>query len=768
MVKTHTLGFPRIGANRELKYALESFWEGKSSYQSLERIAAELRQRHWSHQSQLDMVPAGDFSLYDNVLDMSVTLGNIPQRIRALGGTELDICFRLARGRAQTGNSGSAVNPGEMTKWFDTNYHYIVPEFDAQTSFKLHPNRLISQIAEARQLGHVPKPVVIGPVTYLWLGKVKDGTDKRDLLDRILPVYAQLLDLLAELDVAWIQIDEPLLTMEIDSFWKQAFNLAYRRFSGKPVKLLLTTYFGQLQENIELVGDLPVHGLHLDAIGADHEIQDVLNRIPADRVLSLGVINGRNIWKTDLNMVLNLLEPIHRAIGDRLWLAPSCSLIHVPLDLDSENNLDPELRSWLAFARQKVKALEILATALNHGRQSVTAELAENREAINSRQRSPQVHDSAVQAAAGAISSKMEKRRSAYPERAAIQRLRLNLPVLPTTTIGSFPQTAQIRRIRREFRLGALSADAYHALMRNEIDRCMREQEETGLDILVHGEAERNDMVEYFAEQLEGFAVTQCGWVQSYGSRCVKPPVIYGDVSRSRPMTLEWSRYAKSRSEKPLKGMLTGPVTLLNWSFVRDDQPRSATCTQIALAIRAEVLDLEQAKIDIIQIDEPALREGLPQRAAQWHDYLGWAVKCFRIAANGVKDGTQIHTHMCYSVFNDIIRSIAELDADVITIEASRSNMALLDAFDEFSYPNEIGPGVYDIHSPNIPTVEQMVRLIRSASEKIPVARLWVNPDCGLKTRDWREVKPSLKNMVQAAAIVRRQFHREHNKLAAD
>ena len=760
MAITHNLGFPRIGAKRELKFALESYWKGESSRDALKALGAQLRRRHWGNQSELDFVPVGDFAFYDQMLDMSFTLGNLPERVQGFQGDVLDNYFRVARGRsAQSAEHaaccGGGVAAGEMTKWFDTNYHYIVPEFTSATTFQLDASRLLTQLAEARQLGLNPKPVIIGPVTYLAQGKAKDDSNKLALLDRILPVYAELLDTLAAQGVEWVQIDEPMLVTELDADWKHAFNTAYHQLKSTKVKLLLATYFGQLAENLHLAANLPVAGLHIDAINGREDVQPLLNLLPAHKVLSLGVINGRNIWKTDLNAVLDWIEPIAERLGERLWIAPSCSLLHVPVDLDSEQKLDAEVKSWLAFALQKLDELRVLASALNNGRAAVKAVLDVNKAAIDARRASPRVNNPAVKAALLKITHELGKRQSPYAQRATKQAALLKLPAYPTTTIGSFPQTADIRHARSEFKAGRLDEAGYQAAMRKEIERAVREQEALDLDVLVHGEAERNDMVEYFGEQLEGYAFSQFGWVQSYGSRCVKPPILFGDISRPQAMTVEWIKYAQSLTQRPMKGMLTGPVTILNWSFVRDDQPRSVSCYQLALAIREEVLDLERAGVRIIQIDEAALREGLPLRQAQWQTYLGWAVESFRITANGVDDETQIHTHMCYSEFNDIIKAIADMDADVITIETSRSDMELLDAFENFHYPNEIGPGVYDIHSPNIPTQEHIVQLMKKAAERVPAERLWVNPDCGLKTRQWPEVIPALTNMVAAAKALR-------------
>ncbi|MCQ4164897.1 5-methyltetrahydropteroyltriglutamate--homocysteine S-methyltransferase [Tahibacter harae] len=760
MTVVHNLGFPRIGARRELKFALENYWKGDSSRAALQALGAQLRRRHWENQAGLDLVPVGDFAFYDQVLDMSFTLGNLPERVRGFHGDALDNYFRVARGRSAASAEAHAaccggIAAGEMTKWFDTNYHYIVPEFSADTEFKLDASRLIGQLAEANAQGVNAKPVIIGPLTYLCLGKTKDGSDKLALLPRLLPVYAELMEALADQGAEWVQVDEPILVTELDAAWRGGFTTAYHQLKTARVKLLLATYFGPLQQNRDLVGGLPVAGVHVDAVNGREDVAPLLAQLSDRQVLSLGVVNGRNIWKTDLAAVLAWLEPLAQQLGQRLWIAPSCSLLHVPVDLDAEQKLDAEIKSWLAFALQKLDELKVLATALRAGRDAVREEIAANQAALASRRSSPRVNNPAVRAAVAQIDARLGRRQSAYAERAARQSALLKLPSYPTTTIGSFPQTNEIRRARSEFKAGRLDADGYAAAMKAEIERSVREQEALGLDVLVHGEAERNDMVEYFGEQLEGYVFSKQGWVQSYGSRCVKPPILFGDIRRPKAMTVEWITYAQSLTDRPMKGMLTGPVTLLNWSFVRDDQPRSASCRQLALAIREEVLDLERAGVRVIQIDEAALREGLPLRKSQWKSYLDWAVESFRISANGVRDETQIHTHMCYSEFNDIIAAIAGMDADVITIETSRSDMELLDAFDHFNYPNEIGPGVYDIHSPNIPTQDHIVQLMKKAAERIPARRLWVNPDCGLKTRQWAEVIPALSNMVSAARALR-------------
>ena len=761
MVTTHNLGFPRIGTKRELKTALEGFWSGELSEAELTQRSRDLRQRHWQQQSSLHQVPVGDFSWYDHVLDTSVMLGHTPARVSKLGGNATDQYFRLARGRSAVDQGESVVDAGEMTKWFETNYHYIVPEFTRDTRFTPDASALVAQLQEARDQGYNPKPVLVGPVTYLWLGKSKDDSDRLEHLPALVEAYNTILKELAAAGADWVQVDEPILVMDLPPEWRNALETAYHRLANAPARLLLTTYFGHLGDNRDLACALPVAGLHLDAVRGGQDVEAVMATLPSERVLSLGVVDGRNVWRADLPALMDWLEPIHATLGDNLWLAPACSLLHVPIDLDLEPDLDDELRGWLAFAVQKLDELRVLEKGLNQGRNAIAPELAANRDRLESRRRSQRVRNPAVREAVAAIDAQMGERQSPYPARAQAQQRDLQLPSFPTTTIGSFPQTRAIRRTRLDYRQGRLSEQAYQEAMKEAIRDCISEQEKLGLDVLVHGEAERNDMVEYFGEVMDGFAFTRHGWVQSYGSRCVKPPIIYGDVDRPSPMTVEWIRYAQSLTDKPVKGMLTGPVTLLNWSFVRDDQSSAETANQLALAVRKEVQDLEKAGIRVIQIDEAALREGLPLRRSEWDQYLEWAINAFRIAANGVKDETQIHTHMCYSEFNDIMPAIARMDVDVITIETSRSDMELLDAFDAFEYPNEIGPGVYDIHSPNIPSEARMVDLLRQAQGRIPPERLWVNPDCGLKTRNWEEVLPALRAMVDAARFMRSEGWRE-------
>lgn len=750
MVQIHNLGFPRIGPRRELKLGLEKYWRGESCQSDLLATAKAQRQDAWQRQAALDLVPVGDFSLYDHVLDLSFLLGNVPERVQ---GRSLDDYFRIARGRSACDREGVAA--GEMTKWFDTNYHFIVPEFSDATRFEIQPDALLERIEEARALGLRPKPVLLGPLSYLYLGKSKSQEDKLTLLPALCSAYQKLLGALREAEVEWVQIDEPVLAGDLDSQWQAGFRETYEKLSFGGPRLLLANYFGALGPHLELVTGLPVHGLHVDAVRGRDEVEAVLALLPESKILSLGVVDGRNIWRSDLNALLDWLEPIAQRRGETLWLAPSCSLLHVPVDLNLEDKIDSELRSWLCFATQKLEELTCIALALNQGRESVAEALIANAKAQSSRRASGRVHRAGVKSEVENLLSRNHARASSYEVRRKAQAPLLGLPDYPTTTIGSFPQTPEIRKSRREFRRGEIDEETYRTLMQDEIRAAIRIQEELELDVLVHGEAERNDMVEYFGQQLLGFAFTENGWVQSYGSRCVKPPILYGDVERPKAMTVEWTSFAQSLTDKPVKGMLTGPVTILNWSFVRDDQPRSLSCAQIALALRREVLDLEGAGTRVIQIDEAALREGLPLRRRDWEEYLTWAVDCFRATCAEVADTTQIHTHMCYSEFNDIIEAIARLDADVITIETSRSQMELLGAFDSFEYPNAIGPGVYDIHSPNVPTVEEIVKLMRLAATKIPSERLWVNPDCGLKTRAWHEVKPALLHLVAAAKKLR-------------
>jgi 5-methyltetrahydropteroyltriglutamate--homocysteine methyltransferase len=764
MAIAHNLGFPRIGAQRELKQALENYWQHKITQSELLGIGKALRAEHWELQAKagLDLLPVGDFAWYDHMLEMSLLLGVIPSRFGHTSGdmASIDTLFRMARGRATLEGAGGAdVIACEMTKWFDTNYHYIVPEFAANQAFRLSSNSLFEQVAEAQALGHKVKPVIIGPLSYLWLGKSADDKDEKLLLlPALIVTYQEILARLAQLGVEWVQIDEPILALDLPANWQAAFLSAYDALQPCQVKLLLATYFGSLGDNQRLLPRLAVDGIHIDAVRGREQLATITQHLPKEReaVLSVGIVNGRNIWRTDLEDAFMQLASLQQ-LGDRLWIAPSCSLLHVPVDLDKENNLDPEIKQWLAFAKQKVTEVVALTKGLNQGQQSIAEILTASNKAATARKTSTKIHNPEVKQRVQKLTPEHALRKQVYAKRAALQKTALALPLFPTTTIGSFPQTSDIRHVRKEWKAGHISNEEYEKHMQTHIHFDVQQQEKIGLDVFVHGEAERNDMVEYFGELLNGFAFTSCGWVQSYGSRCVKPPIIYGDVSRPQAMTVKWIAYAQSLTSKPMKGMLTGPTTLLSWSFVRDDQTRAQTAQQIALALRDEVLDLEQAGIKVIQIDEPAFREGLPLRHQEWAEYLDWATEVFRIASSGVQDVTQIHTHMCYSEFNDIIEAIADLDADVITIETSRSHMELLKAFERFAYPNSIGPGVYDIHSPRIPSEEEIKNLLKMALQYIPADRLWVNPDCGLKTRAWSEVTEALTNMVSAARELRKE-----------
>ena len=762
-LRTNIPGYPRIGVNRELKKAEEAYWAGKIEKKELLETAAQIRKENWQLQKEagIDLIPSNDFSFYDQTLDLSLSVGAIPERYNALKNDLLELYFAMAHGYQDNGIDVTAM---EMTKWFDTNYHYIVPEFTRDQQFSLTFNKAAREFTEALELGIKTKPVLIGPVTYLLLGKEKEaGFNRIELIDRLLPVYIQILKELESLGAEYVQIDEPSLCTDLSEEVKEVYRKAFAQIrKATRLKIILTTYFGPLADNAELAAGLGADILHIDLVRAPEQVTGIAAILPNDTSLSLGVVDGRNIWKNDFRLSLDIIEKAKEKLdSNRLLVSTSCSLLHSPIDLDAETDdrtLPAEVKRWLSFARQKVSEVVTLAD-LADGKGSYAAQKAlhENKADIQDRRTSALTNNAEVKRRLEAVTPDFAKRKSPFEERIKQQRESLHLPLFPTTTIGSFPQTTQVRSWRSKFKKGELSKDQYIALLKDEIEKTIRIQEEIGLDVLVHGESERNDMVEYFGEQLSGFAFTRNGWVQSYGSRCVKPPVIYGDVSRPHAMTVDWAVYAQSLTDKPVKGMLTGPVTILQWSFVRNDQPRAVTMKQIALAIRDEVVDLEKAGIKVIQIDEPAIREGLPLRKADRDEYLDKAVEAFRISASGVKDSTQIHTHMCYSQFNDIIRHIALMDADVITIECARSQMNLLGAFAEFKYPNEIGPGVYDIHSPRVPSVQEMVELLQKASQVINPAQLWVNPDCGLKTRGDKEVKESLLNLVEAAHIIRQK-----------
>ncbi|PJB70986.1 MAG: 5-methyltetrahydropteroyltriglutamate--homocysteine S-methyltransferase [Alphaproteobacteria bacterium CG_4_9_14_3_um_filter_47_13] len=755
MVLATNLGFPRFGAGRELKKATESYWKGTLSLNDLFKTAKELRLRHWSMQKDagINHIPSNDFSLYDQILDMCCLLGCVPERYGWSGGTvDIETYFAMAR--------GSKKAPAmEMTKWFDTNYHYIVPEFYKGQTFNLASTKIFDEFEEAKAAGIETRPVLIGPITFLALGKMKDeGLEYQDLVKKLIPVYAQILQKLQKAGATWVQIDEPYLAMDICEGTKEGYKAAYKELAkaAPGLNILATTYFEGLRDNLDLALSLPVQALHLDLRRAPEQLDIVLAKIPKGMMLSLGVVDGRNIWKNDLSASLAMIEKAVAKLGtDRVMVAPSCSLLHSPIDLDLETAMDPQIKSWMAFAAQKLAEIAVLAKGAEKGRDAIQNELTQSDKIVQDRKISDRIHNKIVQDRLAAVTPEMARRKNAFPLRQQAQRARYHLPTFPTTSIGSFPQTPEIRKARAAFKKGDLDRNSYEEAMKKEIAYVVQYQEKIGMDVLVHGEAERNDMVEYFGEQLDGYVFSQHGWVQSYGSRGVKPPIIFGDVSRPRAMTVKWSTYAQSLTQKPMKGMLTGPITILFWSFKRDDVSYETSCKQIALALRDEVADLEKAGITIIQMDEPAIREGLPLRRADWDLYLRWAVESFRLSVCCVEDTTQIHTHMCYSEFNDIIESVGALDADVISIETSRSQMELLDAFVAYKYPNEIGPGVYDIHSPRIPDTAEMVDLLVKAKKVLDPDLIWVNPDCGLKTRGWAEVEPALKNMVDAARTMR-------------
>ena len=768
MLLTNNLGYPRVGAFRELKKANEAYWAKKISAEELLQAGLKIREGNWKTQKDtgIDLIPSNDFSFYDQVLDLSLTVGAIPARYNSLLNKidrqyNLDLYFAMARGFQEEGVDVTAM---EMTKWFDTNYHYIVPEFTKDQQFKLTSEKFLNEYNEAKSLGIETKPVLIGPITYLLVGKEKEaGFNRIDLIDRLLPVYEEILAKLAAAGAQYVQIDEPYLALDIDADVKALYSKVFEKLAvaAQGIKLVVATYFEALRDNEEVAVNLPVHALHLDLVRGENQLDTVLAKVPASLTLSLGVVEGRNIWKNDYEKSLAKIKQAVNALGaDRVWVAPSSSLLHVPFDLDNEDNeesLPAEVKNWLAFAKQKLAEVKDLAILADGEVDAKTAERFEaNKAAAERRRTSPLIHKPEVKERTANITDDDATRTSPFPVRKAAQQEKFNLPAFATTTIGSFPQTKDVRKWRADLKKGAITQEQYDKEIAEETERTIRLQEELDIDVLVHGEFERNDMVEYFGEQLAGYAFTKNGWVQSYGSRCVKPPVIYGDVYRPADMTVRWSAYAQSLTNRPVKGMLTGPVTILQWSFVRNDQPRSTTTYQIALAILDEVQALEKEGIKIIQIDEPAIREGLPLRKADQKDYLNWAVRAFRVSSSNVDDDTQIHTHMCYSEFNDIIEDIAAMDADVITIETSRSQMELLDAFaGDFKYPNDIGPGVYDIHSPRVPSTEEMVELLRKAKNVVPAEQLWVNPDCGLKTRAWPETKAALEAMVEAAKILR-------------
>ena len=762
MATSVNLGYPRIGEQREIKRALEAFWKGQKTQEELLETSRQIKAQNWKTQQEsgIQQIPSNDFSFYDHMLDTIAMLGAVPERYEWSGDVvDLETYFMMARGGQKNGKDVSAM---EMTKWFDTNYHYIVPEFSPDQQFRLSLLKALEDFQEAKALGIHTRPVLLGPVSFLLLGKsFTEDFNALSLLERILPVYAEMLKKLADAGADWVQVDEPCLVLDLTQETLSAYQNVYNTLheAVPQLQLALTSYFGPLKENLETVLSLPVQALHLDLVRAPEQLNDVLPILPESIALSLGLVDGRNVWRCDLSKARDQAQKVVDALGsERVFVGPSCSLLFSPIDVEAETELDPDVRSWLAFAKQKLGEIAAISRSLNEGPDSVKEILEENQQILQQRQESEKIHNAQVKSHLAGVNEAMLQRKSPHAQRKITQQQALNLPLLPTTTIGSFPQTPEIRKSRLAWKKGNLSTEDYERFMKKEIAETVKYQEEIGLDVLVHGEAERTDMVEYFGFQLEGFAFTKNGWVQSYGSRCVRPPIIYGDVSRPKPMTVAWSTYAQSLTSKAMKGMLTGPVTILEWSFVRDDQPRSATCNQIALALRNEVQDLEAAGISVIQIDEPALREGLPLRRTEWDAYLEWAVNAFRLSAAGVADSTQIHTHMCYAEFNDIIGAIEAMDADVISIESTRSKMELLDAFIENEYANDIGPGIYDIHSPRIPHEEEYEELLRKALKVFKAEQIWVNPDCGLKTRRWEEVKPALERMVTVTKKLRKEL----------
>ncbi|CAA3704842.1 5-methyltetrahydropteroyltriglutamate--homocysteine S-methyltransferase [Candidatus Portiera aleyrodidarum] len=757
MIKTHILGYPRIGTNRELKKALESYWKKDINLKTLEKIGKKIRVKNWitQYKAGLSYATVGDFSYYDHILNITAMIGSIPKRFNHIENSIVDIntYFNMARGCTIKGKPISAC---EMTKFFDTNYHYIVPELEINNKFYLSNNNIFNEVKECQTLGLKPKVVLIGPITYLWLAK--SSINKINFLPSLINVYSKILKKLEKQNVEWVQLDEPVLVLELPKIWKDSFEIAYKKLSKKikKLKIMIATYFGGIGNNIDMVLSLPIHSIHIDTIRAPKEVDLIIKKFPSDKILSIGIINGRNIWKANLKNILKKLKNINNILINRMWISSSCSLLHIPISLSKEKNINNKILNWLSFARQKLDEIVILSKCINS--ENDNKYIKDNTKAIESRKFCDIVNSNLVKERIKQIKNNYLHRNHSYLTRKNLQNNKLKLPLLPTTTIGSFPQTNIIRLARKNFKIGKLNIESYEQIMRYQILFIIAKQKSYDIDMFVHGEPERNDMVEYFGENLKGFVFTTNGWVQSYGSRCVKPPIIYGDIKRKNPITVRWIKYAQNNSLKPVKGMLTGPVTILHWSFVRDDQHKETTCKQIALALRDEVKDLEKAGIKAIQIDEPALREGLPLNKKDYKYYLNWAISCFKLSSSIVKDETQIHTHMCYSQFNDIIAYISEMDADVITIETARSNMTLLNAFKIFEYPNEIGPGIYDIHTTNIPSIKYMISLIQKAAKSIPIDRIWINPDCGLKTRKWNDVDSSLKNMVKAAYKLRNYF----------
>ncbi len=752
MPKNSVLGFPRIGEKRELKFALENYWSKKYDFSDVEKVAKNLKQRHWNYQKEagIELISCNDFSYYDLMLDTTFMLGAIPSRFRDISDPT-DLYFAMARGDKEH----TAM---QMTKWFNTNYHYIVPELNSQMPFALNTEKVVGELHEAREAGITPKVNLIGPLTYLALAKDDNGAETLEHFDNLLALYVELLSTLAQNGAEYVQIDEPIFATDVNAEMLSLLKIAYEKLAkvSDKIKLIVTTYFNHSVEATKILVHTPVYGLGLDLLYGEKNLESLDTIALSGKQLFAGVIDGRNVWRNNIEKTQQLLETVATHIDrEKITIATSCSLLHTPYTLKYEEKLESEVKSWLAFALEKLDEINLLTKLFFNDRLTMEEEdaLDMNKRANISRQHSKTIHDEKVQKrVAGAVAV---ERDTPYEQRIRIQREELGYADLATTTIGSFPQTPELRQARREFKKGTIDRSAYESVMKQYIDECVKFQESVGLDVLVHGEPERNDMVEYFGEMLEGFAFSQNGWVQSYGSRCVKPPLIFGDVSRPKAMTLYWSQYAQSKTQKPMKGMLTGPVTILNWSFVRDDKPRSEVAKQIAVAISDEVDDLQNGGIKIIQVDEAAFKEGYPLRKEQIRDYEKWALESFKISVAPARASTQIHTHMCYSNFNDIMPTIEAMGADVITIETARSGNRLLRIFKETGYKQEVGPGIYDIHSPRIPTVDEMVGQIKALQEVLPQQQLWINPDCGLKTRKWEEVRPSLKNMVEAVRQVR-------------
>ena len=758
MVLSSNLGYPRIGSNRELKWLLESFWKKKINKTNLFEKISNIKKDNWIKQKKagLHFIPSNDFSLYDHVLDMCLTVDVVPDRFKKLKNKKniLELYFAMARGY-QKGRID--IKAMEMTKWFDTNYHYIVPEFKPNQKFKLAFSKVIDEFLEAKNFGIKTRPVILGPLSFLFLGKsTSKKFDRLSLLSKLIPVYKEIFKLLKKFGAEWIQVDEPILSLDIENNIKKKFISTYKVLSKDSPKILLTSYFSSAYPNYSLLKKIKVDGIHFDLVNTENkDLNKIIQNFPKNKFFSAGLINGRNIWKNNLSKSIDTLKKIKRKINNnKLIVSSSCSLLHSPVDLNKEENIDKKIKDWLSFANQKLIEIVFLQRYFNSNLLHNSKFLMNNKISVKNRKTSKLIHDKIVKKRIKSISQKILRRKNNYFLRKMVQS-ELNLPLFPTTTIGSFPQTSEVRKYRLKFKRKEINAKKYENFLKNETKKTIKFQESIGMDVIVHGEFERNDMVEYFGEQLKGFIFTKFGWVQSYGSRCVKPPIIFGDISRTRPMTIFWSKYAQSLTNKIVKGMLTGPVTILQWSFVRDDQPREITSKQIALALLDEVLDLEKNGLKIIQIDEPALREGLPLRKNEWNSYLKWAIDSFKIASSSVKDETQIHTHMCYCEFDDILDSIEKLDADVISIETSRSNMELLDSFKNYKYPNSIGPGVYDIHSPRVPTFSEIKVLLEKAQKYLNKEKIWVNPDCGLKTRGWPEVKKALKSMTSVAKSLR-------------